>query len=220
MRKTSRATALAALLLVVLFVGQAVPQQKQQQPQIVGKALYEKLQQERQRMMGGMGGPGGSRGGLAWTPDGKASYAFEDGTFKRTDILTGEKTPLFDDAKILAAVNAVTGRQEVKLFFSRFEYLDGGKKITFQAFNKAFIYDLASSKLISYEPERTLIGVRGRTYGGDVLSPDLKYRAFTRNYNLYVKDMDGAETALTTDGTEDLRNGYPDWVYPEGAQSE
>ncbi|NTV80795.1 MAG: prolyl oligopeptidase family serine peptidase, partial [Candidatus Aminicenantes bacterium] len=33
--------------------------------------------------------------------------------------------------------------------------------------------------------------------------------------NLSVKDMDGAETALTTDGTEDLRNGFPDWVYPE-----
>ena len=27
--------------------------------------------------------------------------------------------------------------------------------------------------------------------------------------------MDGTETALTTDGTEDLRNGFPDWVYPE-----
>jgi dipeptidyl-peptidase-4 len=27
--------------------------------------------------------------------------------------------------------------------------------------------------------------------------------------------MDGNETALTTDGHEDLRNGFPDWVYPE-----
>jgi len=114
----------------------------------------------------------------------------------------------------LAAVNAATGRQEVTLFFNRFQYLDEGKKIQFQAFNKVFIYDLASSKLIFFEPERTIVGVRGRTYS-DVLSPDLKYRAFTRGYNLYVKDMDGNETALTTDGTEDLRNGFPDWIYPE-----
>ncbi|MCJ7488473.1 MAG: S9 family peptidase, partial [Candidatus Aminicenantes bacterium] len=136
------------------------------------------------------------------------------GTFKRVDILTGAKTPLFDDAKLLAAVNAMTGRQEAKLFFSRFQFLDEGRKIQFSAFNKVFVYDLSSSKLVFYEPERAIVGVRGRAYG-DSLSPDLKYRAFTRDYNLYVKDMDGKETALTTDGTEDLRNAFPDWVYPE-----
>lgn len=217
MRRTSRFAALFSLMLAVLFIGQALPQaqpqaqQPQPQQQIIGRALYEKLQREGRRMM--TGGPGGP-GGLTWTPDGKGSYAFEESTFKRTDILTGEKTPLFDDAKIIAAVNAALGRQEVKLPFSRFQFLDAGKKIQFQAFNKIFLYDLASAKLAFYEPERSVSGVRGRSYG-DVLSPDLKSRAFTRNYNLYVKDLDGNETALTTDGTEDLRNGYPDWVYPE-----
>ncbi|MGZ5468464.1 MAG: DPP IV N-terminal domain-containing protein, partial [Candidatus Aminicenantales bacterium] len=215
MRRNSRSAALFSLMLAVLFVAQALPQQPQPQQQqsqrIVGKALYEKLQREGRRMMGGSGGFGG---GIAWTPDGKGSYAFEDGTFKRTDILTGEKTPLFDDAKLLAAVNTAMGRQEAKLFFNRFQYLDDGKKITFQGFNKVFIYDLASSKLLSYDPERSITGVRGRAYG-DVLSPNLKYRTFTRDYDLYIKDMDGNETALTTGGTEDLRNGYPDWVYPE-----
>ena len=222
MRRNARSIVLfLSLMLVALVFGQALaqaqqPPQKQppakpQQP-LVGKALYDKLMNEGRRMMGGMGR---GFGGVLWTPDGKATYAFEDGTFKRTDILTGEKTPLFDDAKILAAVNAKTGRQEVKPFFNRFQYLDGGKKIQFQGFNKSFIYDLATSKLIFFEPEKTLAGVRGRGYGGDVLSPDLKYRAFTRDYDLFIKDMDGAETALTTDGTEDLRNGYPDWVYPE-----
>jgi dipeptidyl-peptidase-4 len=206
MRRHSGLAFLTGLLLVVLVVGQALPQEK-----IIGKALYEKLLREGRRMMGS---PGGRMGGVAWTPDGKATYAFEEGTFKRIDILTGEKTPLFDDAKILAAVNAVTSRQEVKLFFNRFQYLDEGRKIQFQAFNKTFIYDLASSKLVFYEPERSVVGVRGRSYG-DVLSPDLKYRAFTRDYDLFVKDMQGNETALTTDGTEDLRNGFPDWVYPE-----
>jgi dipeptidyl-peptidase 4 len=220
MRKTSRSAALLSLMLAVLFVGQALPQAQPQpqqaqpsQQRLVGKALYEKLQREGRRMMGG-GGPGGFGGGLTWTSDGKATYAFEDGTFKRTDLATGEKTPLFDDAKLLAAVNAMTGRQEAKIFFNRFQYVDEGRKIQFQAFNKMFVYDLASAKLVAYEPERSVTGVRGRSYG-DVLSPDLKYRAFTRNYNLYVKDMDGNETALTVDGTEDLRNGYPDWVYPE-----
>jgi dipeptidyl-peptidase-4 len=207
MNKHRKTAAFVGLLLAILLVGQAFAQER-----IVGKALYEKLLSEGRRMMGApRGGPGG---GFAWTPDGKASYAFEDGTFMRTDLLTGEKTPLFDDARLLAAFNAATGREEVKIFFNRFQYLDEGKKIQFQAFNKVFIYDLASSKLVSYEPERSIVGVRGRSYG-DVLSPDLKYRAFTRDYNLYVKDMSGTETALTVDGNEDLRNGFPDWVYPE-----
>jgi dipeptidyl-peptidase-4 len=206
MRQHRKTATIIGLLLAILLAGQAFAQER-----IIGRALYEKLQREGRRMM--IGGPGGP-GGLAWTPDGKGSYAFEDGTFKRTDLLTGEKTPLFDDAKLLAAVNAMTGRQEVKIFFNRFQYLDEGKKIQFQSFNKVFIYDLATSKLVSYEPERSIVGVRGRQYG-DSLSPDLKLRAFTRSYNLYVKDMDGNETALTTDGTEDLRNGFPDWVYPE-----
>ncbi|MGZ5438643.1 MAG: S9 family peptidase, partial [Candidatus Aminicenantales bacterium] len=197
MRRNLRSAALFSLMLAVLFVAQALPQQPQPQQQqsqrIIGKALYEKLQREGRRMMGGTGGFGG---GIAWTPDDKGSYAFEDGTFKRTDILTGEKTPLFDDAKLLAAVNTAMGRQEAKLFFNRFQYLDDGKKITFQGFNKVFIYDLASSKLLSYDPERSITGVRGRAYG-DVLSPNLKYRTFTRDYDLYIKDMDGNETALT-----------------------
>ncbi|MBE0712347.1 MAG: S9 family peptidase, partial [Candidatus Aminicenantes bacterium] len=179
------------------------------QDRIVGKALYDKLRREARTLVKMEGQPR-----LDWTPDGKASYINEDGTFKRVDILTGAKTPLFDDAKLLAAVNAMTGRQEAKLFFSRFQFLDEGRKIQFSAFNKVFVYDLSSSKLVFYEPERAIVGVRGRAYG-DSLSPDLKYRAFTRDYNLYVKDMDGKETALTTDGTEDLRNAFPDWVYPE-----
>jgi dipeptidyl-peptidase-4 len=205
MRTRQKAAAFLGLLLAALIAGQAFAQEK-----IVGKALYDKLRGEGRTLVKLEG-----QSTLAWTPDGKASYVFEDGTYKRVAILTGEKTPLFNDARLLATVNAMTGRQEAKLFFRRFQYLDEGRKILFQAFNKVFIYDLASAKLVFYEPERTLIGVRGRTYGGDVLSPDLKYRAFTRNYNLFIKDMNGNETALTTDGTEDLRNGYPDWVYPE-----
>ena len=204
MRKNSKTAGLLGLLLIVLIAGQAFAQEK-----IVGKALYDKLRREGRTLVKMEGQPM-----LAWTPDGKASYINEDGTFKRVDVLSGEKTPLFDDARLLATVNAMTGRQEVKLFFNRFEYLDEGKKIQFSAFNKVFLYDLASSKLVFYEPERAITGVRGRAYS-DSLSPDLKFRAFARNYNLFIKDMDGNETALTTDGTEDLRNAFPDWVYPE-----
>ena len=149
---------------------------------------------------------------MAWTPDGKGSYAFEDGTFKRTDILTGEKTPLFDDAKLLAAVNAMTGRQEVKIFFNRFQYLDEGKKIQFQAFNKVFIYDLASSKLVSSSPQRSITGVRGRSYG-DTLSPTSISGFHPRLQSLYQghgRRRDGPD-----DGRRKPPQRLPRWVYPE-----
>ncbi|MCK7482450.1 MAG: hypothetical protein M0C28_39020 [Candidatus Moduliflexus flocculans] len=143
MRKRSMPVVLIGSLLALIVAGQAFAQQAAAPQKLVGKALYEKLQREGRRFMG----PPGAPGGFAWALDGKGSYAFEEGTYKRTDFATGEKTPLFNDATIIAAVNAMTGRQEVKLPFSRFQYLANGQKIQFQAFNKVYIYDLASSKL-------------------------------------------------------------------------
>lgn len=214
-------------LIPALALAQAKPPAKPAAKQpIIGRALYDKLRKEGRTLVKFDG-----LSSLNWTPDGKGYVIQEEGTFKRVDLATGEKSTLFDEAKLLAALNVMTGRQETKLPFSgdgrsmpgmgpgfrgpaSFQFLDGGKKIQFSAWNKVFLYDLATGKLNAYEPERTVTGVRGRGYG-DVLSPDLKYRSFTRNYNLFIKDMDGNETALTTDGNEDLRNGFPDWVYPE-----
>lgn len=183
--------------------------EKAQEP-VRGKALYEKLRKEARNLVKYEG-----LQTVSWTPDGKAFYIFEENTFKRIDALTGEKTNLFDDAKIITALNTLTGKQEVKLPFRNFNYLAEGQKIQFTAYNKVFIYELVSSKILYfYEPEEEIVGVRGRVYR-EVLSPDLKYRAYTKNYNLYVKDIDGNEKALTTNGHQDLRNGFPDWVYPE-----
>ncbi len=47
-------------------------------------------------------------------------------------------------------------------------------------------------------------------------SPDGKRVAFRRNWDLYVLNVaDGRETRLTSDGSDTLRNGGLDWVYPE-----
>jgi dipeptidyl-peptidase-4 len=47
------------------------------------------------------------------------------------------------------------------------------------------------------------------------LSPDGKMVAFRRGWDLYAVDAAGHETRLTRGGTDTLRNGAPDWVYPE-----
>jgi len=48
------------------------------------------------------------------------------------------------------------------------------------------------------------------------LSPDGKTLAFRRDWNLYTLDVaSGRETRLTMGGSDTLRNGGLDWVYPE-----
>ena len=47
-------------------------------------------------------------------------------------------------------------------------------------------------------------------------SPDGKRIAFRRNWDLYVLDVgSGQETRLTSNGSDTVRNGDLDWVYPE-----
>lgn len=48
------------------------------------------------------------------------------------------------------------------------------------------------------------------------VSPDGKFAAYTRANNLYITELASKkETALTTDGSETILNGYASWVYYE-----
>ena len=48
------------------------------------------------------------------------------------------------------------------------------------------------------------------------ISPDGKWISFVREHNLLAVNVtDGKEHALTTGGTEEIRKGELDWVYPE-----
>ena len=204
MKKSLRTLFFTSLIFTLLF--SLCPTS---QAQIRGKALYEKLRKESRKlvMFEGM-----SR--VTWTPDGMAYYLFEEGSFKKIDPISSKKSSLFDDARIIAAYNTITSKNVKKLPFRRFTFIDKGKKIRFMVGTKAYVYTLDTGHILSYVPERDIRGVRGRVYS-EVFSPDFKHRAFTRNYNLYIQDLEGKETALTTNGHKDLRNGFPDWVYPE-----
>ena len=189
-----------SLLIICLF--------STSQAQIRGKALYEKLIKDKKLIKF----EGLSR--INWIPDGTAYYVFKDKTFKRIDAETGNESNFFDDARIISAYNSLTNKDVKELPFKNFTFIKKGEKIRFLSGNKAFIYDLASGQMISYIPEKEFRGVRGRIYS-EVFSPDYKYRAFIKDFNLYIKDPTGKEKALTSGGHEDLRKGFPDWVYPE-----
>lgn len=49
------------------------------------------------------------------------------------------------------------------------------------------------------------------------LSPDKKYAAYTKeDHNLYIQELSsGKETALTSDGSDVILNGYASWIYYE-----
>src|SRR5260370_31975096 len=48
------------------------------------------------------------------------------------------------------------------------------------------------------------------------ISADGRYVSFVRNHNLWLVSVaDGKERAFTEGGTEEVRKGELDWVYPE-----
>ncbi len=176
--------------------------------QLRGKALYDRLANSRNLIKFE-----GTRS-VWWAPDGDSYIVREDGTFKKVDPKSEKKSSYFEDEKIIKEYNKLTGGDEESLPFSRFQFIEGGKKIQFTRGEKIFFYEMKTSKMLSFKREKAIRGVRGRQYR-EVYSPDYKFRAYTRDYNLYIKDSNNKETQLTSDGHEDLRNAFPDWVYPE-----
>lgn len=72
-----------------------------------------------------------------------------------------------------------------------------------------FVWDLTAHKLL---PVSTKPGYQMFAK----LSPDGRRVAFARDNNIFVTDLTtGAETALTTDGGENIINGTTDWAYEE-----
>jgi dipeptidyl-peptidase-4 len=180
--------------------------------QVRGYELYKKLTAERRKLISFEGVRE-----VRWTPGGESYVVSKDGTFKKIDPASGGESPLFDDGKVIAAYNAVTGETTDKLPFTQFDFIEDGAKIRFYRDNntRVFFYDPATHEMRTFKvrpPER---GVRFARYQEE-FSPDYRHTAYVENYNLYLRNLEkDTTTALTTDGHEDLRNGYPDWVYAE-----
>jgi dipeptidyl-peptidase-4 len=72
-----------------------------------------------------------------------------------------------------------------------------------------YVWDLTAKRLI---PVSTKPGYQMFAK----FSPDARLVGFVRDNNIFVTDLaTGAETALTTDGGENIINGTSDWVYEE-----
>jgi dipeptidyl aminopeptidase/acylaminoacyl peptidase len=147
----------------------------------------------------------------AWLADGRFWYrdAGPDGiTYMLVDPAKRTRTPAFDQGKLAAALNAVTGAGKgvgsfridpTHLAIDDFRLEDGDRVVLLTMGRKIFRCDLR--------------GAGGCTSAGEALpdtydvSPDERKAAFIRDNNLWVRDVaSGRETELTTDGVPDF--GY------------
>ena len=130
-------------------------------------------------------------------------------TYMLVDAAKGTKEPVFDHARLAAALTAAGARRESDPHHLVLDELTlDGATVTVSAAGAKYRCDLSGKgtcAAIGSAP-----GGRGpgrRSYVEPVLSPDGKKGAFIRDWNLWVRDTaTGKETQLTTDGVKDY--GY------------
>ena len=130
----------------------------------------------------------------------------------RVDALTGTETPLFDQARLVAALSAVPGvsaDDAARLSRQRTYAMNPARTaLVVNASNDLFLWQFGAERVVrltssaAAEEEVTF-------------SPDGRLLAFVRAHNLYVVDLDGRERQLTVDGHAQRLNGKLDWVYQE-----
>jgi dipeptidyl-peptidase-4 len=125
------------------------------------------------------------------------------------DAATGSRRPLFDSAKLAAALKPLAPKAPQfdarHLQISDISLSDADHTIRFTMHGATYKCSLGA-------PSDSCRSISGETaQPGKLppmnLSPDHKRGAFIRNWNLWVRNLDtGAETQLTTDGVQDF--GY------------
>src|SRR5213083_273590 len=155
---------------------------------------------------------------ITWMKDGKAYTAIEQDASGNTDLyqldaLTGTKQLLVRGADLVPP----GGGKPIVIEEYRFSG-DGSKLLLFTNSARVwrqntkgtfYVWDLAGKRLVP-------VSARPGYQQFAKFSPDGRMVGFVRDNNLYVTDLaTGAETALTTDGGENVINGTSDWVYEE-----
>ena len=160
--------------------------------------------------------------GLVWTPDGKALSYFEtkgSGKEARTelwvmDAASGERRLLVASDKLESILPVDTSRPTQATGLGRrvpsqYQWAPDGAGILFQGPPALAWLDVKS------QTGRTLVSGKA-TLADPKVSPDGRNVSFVRDHNLWLVNLaDGKERAITQGGTEEIRKGELDWVYPE-----
>ena len=205
----------AFLIALFLFACIASPSAAQQ-PATSGKALTI----ERIYSMPSLSGR--LTRGLVWTPAGKELSYFEtkgSGKEAKTelwmmDAANGERRLLVAADKLEAILPADAAKPTQATGLGRrapaqYQWAPDGAGILFQGSTALAWLDLKT------QAARTLVS--GKVAIADPkISPDGRYVSFIRDHNLWLVNLaDGKERAITQGGSEEIRKGELDWVYPE-----
>ncbi len=160
--------------------------------------------------------------GVQWAPDGKSvSFLDSKGPGKEEkselwglDVATGRRRLLVSAEKLASALPAEKSKQSQatglgRRAASQYQWAPNGEALLFIGSKALSWFELKT------QTARTLVD--GKEALADVkLSPDGKFASFVREHNLYAVNIaDGKEHALTSGGSEEIRKGELDWVYPE-----
>ena len=187
---------------LLLFVALAAALLGQKKPITAGS-----LNQAARLSEGGPGAP-------VWSPDGTAFAFLEGGKLKlynpasktSTEVI---ETVTLENAAVKADSQGPYEWQNRRVREATVQWSASGKELLYLAGGDLFLIHLDTRKwdqlthtaMEEHDPK---------------LSPDGKSVAFRRAWDLYTLDFaTGHETRLTMDGSDTLRNGGLDWVYPE-----
>jgi dipeptidyl-peptidase-4 len=160
--------------------------------------------------------------GIAWTPGNqRLSYFAMKGSGKDAkpelwamDAATGERTLLVSAENLESALPAAPSKDTQATGAGRrppaqYQWAPGGHALLFEGPHALAWFELKS------QTSRVLVS--GKEDLSDAkISPDGKYVSFVREHNVWlVGTADGKARALTTGGSEEVRKGELDWVYPE-----
>jgi dipeptidyl-peptidase-4 len=155
---------------------------------------------------------------LRWLAGGKAHLRIEidrkarRATWTKVDTASGKSAPLYDVAKLEAALVEAGVDERLAGDVARQEGLElnpAGDALVLRAVGDLWVWRIASSSLVRLTAEP---GEEGQAQW----SPDGKSVAFVRAHDLFaVNAGGGSERRLTVDGSPDRLNGILDWVYQE-----
>jgi dipeptidyl-peptidase-4 len=162
--------------------------------------------------------------GLAWVPDGKHLSFLKESTATGgkgdrrelwlMDATSGESRLLVSAEKLesvlpATAENATQATGLGRHAPAQYQWAPDGNALLFQGANSLAWFDLKT------QTSRPLVSGK-EPIADPKISPDGRYVSFVRDHNVWlVRVADGKERAFTKGGTEEIRKGELDWVYPE-----
>ncbi|HEY1219243.1 MAG: S9 family peptidase [Bryobacteraceae bacterium] len=163
----------------------------------------------------GRGGGRGAGGPELWMPDGKSFLVHQGNRLSQYDCATRQSKPVMTLDEIDAAAVAPPIDEGPTDWINRraglgsMQLSTSGNELLYTARGDIFVIHLDTGKWDQIT--KTPVIERDAR-----LAPDGKAVAFRRGSDLYAVDVASkSETRLTKDGSDTLRNGGLDWVYPE-----